>query len=121
VQALRRFVLLLGLPLFAAAAQAQGAAVALGSFEPSGGATDGKIDCPSAGGWDDVVYAMLYQLPSDDYVVNVYRRQEDGGMVSILVSKQLSCLFRRMEFHSPARPQPTLQAAPQPAPQPVPR
>ncbi|HEX9491155.1 MAG TPA: hypothetical protein VF930_12765 [Stellaceae bacterium] len=122
MHALCRLVFLLGLPLAtAAAAQAQGAAVPLGSFEPATGATDGKADCPGAGGFDDLVYALLYQLPGDDYVVNMYRRPGDGDAVSILVSKQQSCIFRRMEFHSPARPQPALQAMPQPAPLPVPR
>lgn len=105
--------------MIAAAAHAQGAAVPLGSFEPAAGATDGKADCPNAGGFDDLVYAVLYQVPGDDYVVNMYRRPGDGDAVSILVSKQQSCIFRRMEFHSPARPQPVL--APAAPPPPLPR
>ena len=111
--------LLSGVPLAAAQAQSQGAAVPLGSFEPAAGAADGKADCPQAGGFDDLVYAVLYQLPGDDYVVNLYRRPGDGDAVSILVSKSQTCIFRRMEFHSPARPLPVL--APLPPPPPLPR
>lgn len=120
MQALRFLVVAcLGLPLFAAAAQAQGTpAVVVGSFEPAGGATDGKADCPGAGGFDDLVYVRLYQLPSNDFIVNMYRRLEDGGVTSILMSKHQTCIFRRMEFHSPAREQPPL---PPPSPPPVPR
>lgn len=118
VQAPCRFALVLGLPfLTIAAAQAQGgAAVVVGSFEPAGGATDGKADCPGVGGFDDLVYAKLSQLPSGDLIIDLYRRQEDGGVTSIVLSKQHSCAFRRMEFHSPAREQP---AMPPPSPPPV--
>jgi hypothetical protein len=121
MQALYRFALVLGLPFLAiAAAQAEGgAAVVVGSFEPAGGATDGKADCPGVGGFDDLVYVKLTQLPSGDFIIDLYRRQEDGGVTSILLSRQHSCAFRRMEFHSPARAQPPLP--PPSPPPPVPR
>lgn len=118
MHALCRFALVLALPFVAVAAQAQGAAVPIGSFDLAPGATDGKADCPGAGGFDDLVYALLYQLPGDDYVVNMYRRPENGGMVSMLVSKQHSCVFRRMEFHTPAHDQPGLPPPPPPPPGP---
>jgi hypothetical protein len=75
VHALCRFGLVLGLLFLAvtAAAHAQGTAVPIGSFDLAPGATDGKGDCPGAGGFDDLVYALLYQLPGDEYVVNMYR------------------------------------------------
>jgi len=113
VHALYRLALVLGLPfLTLAAAEAEGgAAVVVGSFDPAGGATDGKADCPGLGGFDDLVYVRLTQLPSGDFIIDMYRRQEDGGVTSILLSKQHSCAFRRMEFHAPAREQPALPAA----------
>jgi len=107
VHSLIRWFLIPVLTSVAAAAHAQGAAALLGSFDPLPG-TAGKVECPSAGGWDDVYTALLYELPSGDHVLTVLRRSDDG-IISILVSKQLPCVFRRLEFHSPARGQPLPQ------------
>ena len=103
-----RGVVIVGLACAASPARAESAPPAVGSFDLVPGVSDGNVDCPGIGSWGDVQSALLYELPGGDHVVNVYRR-EQGDWLSILVSKDHTCLFRRMEFHAPPRAQQTQQ------------